>query len=62
MTVGKEESRDRKESRVGGGEGRGECGKEDSVKRVRVGKEESRDRSESRVEGGEGRSVGRRNL
>ncbi len=39
----------------GRGEGRGECGKEDSVKRVRVGKEESRDSSESRIEGSEGR-------
>ncbi len=52
MTVGKEESRDRKDSRVGGGEGRGECGKEDSVKRVRVGKEESRVTKGESEEGG----------
>jgi hypothetical protein len=56
--------RDRSESRMGGGERRGECiGRRNLCRGVGVGKEESRDRSESRMGGGEGGvSAGRRNL
>ncbi len=41
MTVGKEKTRDRSESRMGGGERRGECiGRRNLCRGVGVGKEE----------------------